>query len=139
MKKLSPTQLKAAHAVAKEARQRAYAPYSKFQVGAALVLADGSILPGCNVENASFGGTVCAERTAIFSAVAQKGKTFQAQAIVLVTEPEAVPCGLCLQVMAEFCAPDMPVYLGSPKAPGKAITFGKLLPHSFEANFLRKK
>jgi cytidine deaminase len=122
--------LQKAHHAAAEARNNSYSPYSKFRVGAALLLENGEIVAGCNVENASYGGTLCAERTAISSAVARFGKIRPA-AMILVTEPEAVPCGLCLQVMAEFCPPDFPVYLGTPAGLGPRVTLKELLPRPF--------
>jgi homotetrameric cytidine deaminase len=128
--------LKEAHHIAVEARKNSYSPYSRFRVGAALVLENGKIVGGCNVENSSFGGTICAERTAFSSAIAQFGK-IRPKALVLVTEPEAVPCGLCLQVMAEFCPPDFPVYLGTPAGPGEAVTLKNLLPRPFGPDSLK--
>ena len=123
---------------ASAARKRAYSPYSKFQVGAALILEDGSIVPGCNVENASYGATNCAERTAVFSAVAQKGAGVKPIGIVLVTEPVAFPCGPCLQVMGEFFAADTPVYLATPSGIVDEKRFGDLMPNLFNADFLKK-
>lgn len=103
------------HALA--ARQNAYAPYSGFLVGAALRCADGSVFTGCNVENASYSLTLCAERNAIVQAVAAGNRSFRSIAIVggkteeqAVTQP-CYPCGACLQVLAEFCEPDFPVLL----------------------------
>jgi cytidine deaminase len=130
--------LKKTHAEALKARKKSYSPYSRYSVGAALLLEDGTIVPGCNVENASFGATICAERTAFFSAVAQLGK-FKPEALVLITEPAAVPCGLCLQVMAEFCPKDFPIYLGTPRSLGKKVKLKDLLPHSFGPESLEKK
>ncbi len=135
---LSKDALEKAFRVALESRQKAYAPYSKFLVGAALVLADGSIFGGCNVENASYGATICAERTAIFSAIAQKGNKLQADGIVLVTNPVAFPCGLCLQVMGEFFAPSTPVYLADERGIREKKSLGELLPNTFGAEFLKK-
>lgn len=122
--------LEAAHKVACEARDRAYAPYSRFLVGAALILDDGEIVPGCNVENSSFGVTVCAERNAFFAAAGRHGKP-RPNALVLVTDPEATPCGLCLQVMAEFCPPEFPVYLSTPGKLGAKTELRALLPRPF--------
>ena len=130
--------LEQAYRAALQARERAYAPYSKFRVGAALVLRDGSIFSGCNVENASYGATNCAERTAVFSAVAEKGGKLDVAGIVLVTEPMAYPCGLCLQVMGEFFSPDTPVYLTDPAGVRERKRFGDLLPNAFAAEFLKK-
>ncbi len=95
---------------AKQAASRAYAPYSKFTVGAAILLQDGSMVAGCNVENASYGATICAERVAATTAVAAGHKDWKAIAIV---SPTGVsPCGMCRQFMSEF-APQLPIYYGS--------------------------
>lgn len=128
--------LSSAHKIACEARLRAHAPYSRYLVGAALVLEDGSIIPGCNVENASYGGTICAERAAFCAAVAQKGK-IRPQALVFVTETEAMPCGLCLQVIAEFCSDDFPLYPSTPKDLGAKKELRDFLPHPFRSEKLR--
>lgn len=118
------------HAAALAAQKNSYSPYSNYPVGAALLLADGSIVAGCNVENSSYGATICAERNAFWAAVAAKGK-IKPVAMVLVTREEAVPCGLCLQVMSEFCAPDFPIYLGTPAGPGTKVTLKEFLPRPF--------
>ena len=89
----------------------AYAPYSKFRVGCAIAANDGSLITGCNVENSSFGLTNCAERTALFSAIAAGKTKFKAVAIVADGDQKPYPCGACRQVLAEFCAPDMPIYV----------------------------
>lgn len=128
--------LEKAFAIAFEARLRAYAPYSKFLVGAALVLESGEIIPGCNVENASYGGTICAERNAFCAAVAKVGSV-KPKALVLVTEPEATPCGLCLQTMAEFCKPNFPIYLSTPKGLGRKVELKELLPQPFGPDKLK--
>lgn len=117
--------------VALEARKRAHAPYSKFMVGAALKLKGvDDPVPGCNVENASFGATVCAERNSFFGARSQQG-SFEPEFIVLVTEPAATPCALCLQVMNEFCSPDFPVYIADSKEISDKRLLKELLPFSF--------
>jgi cytidine deaminase len=117
-------------AAAFQALEHAHAPYSEYLVGAALLCEDGTVFSGCNVENASFGLTNCAERTAIFSAVAAGHRNFTAMAIAASKEPAPFPCGACRQVMAEFCGPDFPVYIA--EGPGfKSATLGELLPHSF--------
>ena len=107
--------------------KRAYAPYSKFHVGAALVSNDGRIFEGCNVENISFGLTICAERNAVFAAVAAGCREFRKIVIVADTEEPASPCGACRQVLAEF-NPDMEVVLGTFK--GKTLNYrlSELLP-----------
>lgn len=115
-------------AVAKEAAANAYAPYSKFHVGAAVLDADGSITPGCNVENAAYGSTICAERTALVSAVVQGRR--QPVALAVYTEPGVSPCGSCRQVMVEL-GPTMQVYLGNAKGRLVCTSIAELLPNSF--------
>lgn len=118
-------------AEARQARLASYSPYSHFAVGAALLCVDGSIIRGCNVENASYGLTLCAERNAIFQAVAQGKRAFKALAIAGNGTNPVFPCGACLQVMAEF-APEMTLFLGS--ADGKDIittSVQALLPAQF--------
>jgi cytidine deaminase len=111
--------------------ERAYAPYSHFQVGAALLRGDGSIQAGCNVENASYGGTICAERTAICAAAAQGMRPGDLVALVVVTEAETLtpPCGLCRQVIAEF-AEDLPILLAN-RRERSLHQISELLPHAF--------
>ncbi len=118
------------------AREKAHAPYSRFKVGAAILLADGSIVPGCNVENSSFGATICAERNAVCATVAKFGKV-DARALVLVTEPVASPCGLCLQVLTEFCRPDLPIHLSTPKGIQKTVLLRDFLPFPFGPDQLK--
>lgn len=118
---------------ARAVKSNAYMPYSKFPVGAALLLKDGSIINGVNVENVSFGATNCAERTAIFTAITkgyQKGD-FQAIAISGATEDYLPPCSICRQVLVEFCSPDMPVYLTNAKKECKELTLKELVPYAF--------
>lgn len=130
------SEIQQAYELAKDARTRAHAPYSKFFVGAALILENGEIVPGCNVENASYGGTICAERNAFCAAVARAGR-IKPKALVLVTEPAATPCGLCLQVMAEFCSPKFPIYLSNPQKLGEKVELKDLLPHPFGPDKLK--
>ena len=115
--------------LAEEARKRAYAPYSSFLVGAALLCSDGSTYTGCNVENASFSPTCCAERVAIFKAISEGNRQFEAIAIVGgkgdCADP-CYPCGVCRQVMSEFCSADFKIITTD-----GAITLGELLPKSF--------
>ena len=101
--------------LAKEAQANAYAPYSNFKVGAALLLSDGNVIKGCNVENASYGLTNCAERTAMFAALAQgyKKEDFKELAIFSSCNPPASPCGACRQVMVELMSKDGKVYIGN--------------------------
>ncbi len=125
-----PAKITAAYGRAKAARLKAHAPYSKFQVGAALV--GPSVTTGCNVENASYGGTVCAERIAIFKAVSEGVVEGVTDIIVVTDAPEpAYPCAFCLQVMAEFFDPSLRVWLGDLKGVRSMHTFGELLPHPF--------
>ncbi|VGO19822.1 cytidine deaminase [Pontiella sulfatireligans] len=117
--------------IASQALENAHAPYSNYRVGAALLCADGTVFLGCNVENASFGLTNCAERTAVFSAVAAGQIQFTAIAIAASGEPAPFPCGACRQVLVEFCGPDFPVYVAQ-KDGFATTTLGELLPHSFD-------
>lgn len=110
-------------------REKTYSPYSHFGVGAALVCEDGSIYEGCNIENASFGLTNCAERTAIFKAVSEGHTKFKALAVVADTEGPCAPCGACRQVMAEFKIPL--IIMGNLMGNIKIVTIEELLPFSF--------
>lgn len=114
-----------------EARELAYVPYSKFKVGAALLTADGKVYNGCNIENASYPMTNCAERTAMFKAISEGDSSFSALAVVADTEGPVSPCGACRQVIAEFCAPDMPVYLTNLNGDVQETTVSELLPGAF--------
>ena len=115
-------------AAAKKAREQAYAPYSEFTVGAALLTKNGKVFVGCNVENASLGLTVCAERSAVAAAVVGGEKDFEAIAIVANSKKPALPCGACRQVLAEF-SPSMKIVVGTTTA-GKQEQFSltTLLP-----------
>lgn len=114
------------------ARKNAYVPYSKFAVGAALLTASEQIITGCNIENASYGLTNCAERTAFFKAVSEGERIFQALAVVAGTAEPVSPCGACRQVMAEFCPADLPVYLGNLEGRILETTVAELLPYAFD-------
>lgn len=120
--------------LAVEAMGHAYAPYSGFQVGAALLCADGSVYQGCNIENAAYSPTNCAERTAVFKAVSEGEREFTAIAVVggsgETLDAACTPCGVCRQVLAEFCEPEMPVILGTPEEM-RVLTLGELLPFAF--------
>ncbi len=117
-------------AAALAARQAAYAPYSRFQVGAALLTRDGEIVPGCNVENASFGLCLCAERNAITTAVAAGQRSFSALAVATASSPPAPPCGLCLQFLAEFCV-DLPLLLVNPRGERQRTRLSRLMTRPF--------
>ena len=117
--------------LAVQARERAYVPYSQFKVGAALLDAQGRIYLGCNIENAAFSPTNCAERTAIFKAVSEGVREFKALAVVADTEEPVTPCGVCRQVMAEFFDPQMPIYLGNLRGDVLKTSLAELLPASF--------
>ena len=112
-----------------KARENAYSPYSHFAVGAALLCEDGTIYEGCNIENASYGLTNCAERTAIFKAVSEGHIKFKALAVVADTEGPCAPCGACRQVMAEFKIPL--IIMGNLMGNIKIVTIEELLPFSF--------
>ena len=111
------------------ARERAYAPYSKFLVGASVLAKSGKIYTGCNIENASYGLTVCAERNALFSAVGAGEREFTALCVVGDTEEPISPCGACRQVMAEFKVPR--IILANLKGDVKEYTLEELLPYGF--------
>ena len=121
----------------KKAREKAYVPYSKFQVGAALLTEDGNVFHGCNIENAGYSMTNCAERTAMFKAVSDGHRKFSAIAVTADTEGPVSPCGACRQVLAEFCSQDMPVYLTNLKGEVLKTTVGELLPGSFSAEDMK--
>ena len=120
---------------AKEARKKSYCPYSGFAVGAALLAEDGRVFCGCNVENASYGVACCAERTALFSAVAAGVRRFSAIAIVgekvgNTPDKPCPPCGACRQALSEFCTGELPVYFCEGEGV-KQTTLGELLPMNF--------
>ena len=121
-------------AAAQRARGLSYSPYSHFRVGAALLTKSGKIYTGCNIENAAFSATVCAERTAFFKAVSEGEREFEAIAIIGgkegETAPFCAPCGVCRQVMAEFCPKDFKVILGN-EAHFEVYTLDMVLPFSF--------
>ena len=129
---------KALLAIAEEARELAYSPYSGITVGAALLTKDGKIFKGANIENASYTPTVCAERVAMFTAVHKGERKFTAMAIVGGKRGENVsaycaPCGVCRQVMREFCEDDFAIYMVG-KDGYESFTLADILPHSFRAS-----
>ena len=124
-------------AMAVEAMGHAYAPYSGYKVGAALLCADGSVYCGCNIENAAYSPTICGERTAFFKAVYDGHRDFTAIAVCGgkdgVLSGIFPPCGVCRQVMREFCQDDFLIYLVAADASIETVTLSELLPHSFSA------
>lgn len=112
-----------------EARQQSYSPYSNFAVGAALLCEDGTIYKGCNIENASYGLTNCAERTAIFKAISEGHRKFKALAVVADTERPCAPCGACRQVMKEFKIPT--IIMANLMGHMEIVSIEDLLPFSF--------
>jgi cytidine deaminase len=122
-------------AAATNARARAFAPYSKFQVGAALEALDGTIVPGCNVESASYGLTICAERNAIFRGVADGFHCFKRVCVVTDTDKPTPPCGACRQLLWEF-APDAEVLLANLKGDVIRYTVRELIPGAFDGKQL---
>ncbi|MDR4888982.1 cytidine deaminase [Fredinandcohnia sp. QZ13] len=124
---------------AKKARELAYVPYSKFKVGAALLTKDGKVYHGCNIENAAYSVTNCAERTALFKAVSEGDKKFAAIAVVADTDRPVPPCGACRQVISELCQPDTKVYLSNLKGDIQEITINELLPGAFTPEDLNGK
>lgn len=121
-------------AFAREAQEKAYAPYSDFRVGAA-VYADGEIFQGVNVENAAYGATLCAERAAVMAAVTAGFRELQAIAVVGDSEAPTVPCGCCRQVLAEF-NPEMRVIMGAKSDDVMVMTLDELLPEAFVRGYL---
>ena len=121
-----------------QSRERAYVPYSNFSVGAALLTEEGEIFTGCNIENQSYPAGLCAERTAIFSAVAAGHLHFQGIAVsggAKGKEPKdfCLPCGICLQVMSEFCGPEFPILIVKNEEEVQEYQLKELLPHVFQS------
>ncbi|RBW68965.1 cytidine deaminase [Bacillus taeanensis] len=116
---------------AKKARERAYAPYSKFKVGAALLTEDGKVYHGCNIENAAYSLCNCAERTALFKAHSEGDRKYELLVVVADTERPVPPCGACRQVISELCDPEMKVILTNLKDNIQEISVKELLPGAF--------
>ena len=112
------------------ARTRAYAPYSRFRVGAALLTEDGQIFLGCNIENVSYGATTCAERIALYNAVANGHRRFQALAMIVAAEEPITPCGLCRQVIHEL-SPDLQMIMATTSGKSNSFRIGELIPNPF--------
>lgn len=123
-------------AEAEKARQNAYAPYSNFKVGAAVETEDGDIYIGCNVESASYGLTVCAERVAIWKGISRGVTKFGRIAVVVDTEEPTPPCGTCRQIIWEFCG-DVPVILANLHGKRETVMMSELLPRAFDSKFLK--
>jgi cytidine deaminase len=130
-KELTPGEVKRLVAAAARARKNASAPYSKFHVGAALLTNRGKIYGGCNVESASYGLTVCAERNAVFSAIADGKRGFRAIAVITDVDPPTPPCGACRQVLWDQCR-DIEVILAATSGRFERTTMSALLPRAFE-------
>lgn len=124
--------------IAIDARENAYVPYSKFKVGAAVVTADGSIYTGCNIENASYGATNCAERTAIFKAISEGHKKIKAIAVVGDMSTNTYPCGICRQVIVEFATEDIQIILVKNEDEYIVKTMEEILPGAFTKEDLLK-
>lgn len=126
--------------LAKEAMKKSYAPYSNYNVGAVLLTKNSDIYKGCNVENASYSATCCAERNALFNAVANGEREFEAIMVIGGKNGEitdyAMPCGICRQALAEFCDADFKVYVGKSENDIKEFSLGELLPYSFDKSKL---
>jgi len=128
-----PANLSELRAAARAAREHAYAPYSTFAVGAAVETTDGRRFSGANVENASYGLTICAERTAVFAAVLAGARRLAAVAVSGPDGTTTTPCGACRQVLAEFGAPDVPLTYARADGGWSDTTLGELLPVAFDA------
>lgn len=121
---------------AKKVREMAYAPFSNFKVGAAVRTKNGKIYTGCNVESASYGLTVCAERIAIWKAVSEGEREFVRVSVVADTEELTPPCGVCRQIIWEFCG-DIPVTFSNLKGKTETVQMSELLPRAFDTKFLK--
>lgn len=121
---------------AKKVREMAYAPFSNFRVGAAVRTKNGKIYTGCNVESASYGLTVCAERIAVWKAVSEGEREFVRVAVVADTEELTPPCGVCRQIIWEFCG-DIPVTFANLKGKTETVQMSELLPRAFDTKFLK--
>ena len=121
--------------LARDSRDHAHAPYSKFKVGAALLVASGEIVTGCNIENASYGLTLCAERVAVFKAVSEGLREFDAIAVVADSRRPAAPCGSCRQILWEFCG-DIWVHMARPGRKTTTHRMSELLPLPFDGRNL---
>ncbi len=133
-----PASVRRAYQTAKKSRMKAYAPYSKYKVGAGLVAKGGKLFPGANVENASYGGAICAEQVAILKAASEGARKFTDIVVVTSASPPGFPCGRCLQMMAEFFAPETRIWVGDMKQIRDVRTFLQLVPKPFGPAQLRE-
>ena len=118
-----------------DAREHAHAPFSKFRVGAAVEDSSGRIHTGCNVENATYGLTICAERVAVFKAISEGAREFRRVAVAADTDVLTPPCGACRQILWEFCG-DVEVVLVNPRGKSESLRMKDLFPRAFDASFL---
>jgi cytidine deaminase len=130
-----PAGMKELARLARAARKHAHAPFSRFRVGAALRTRSGRIVTGCNVENASYGLTVCAERVAVFKALSEGFRAFDAIAVAADSKALTPPCGACRQVLWEMCG-DILVHLGDLRGRGRVLRLSEILPMPFDARYL---
>jgi cytidine deaminase len=121
---------------AMQAREKAFAPYSKFKVGAAVQTKDGKIYTGCNIESATYGATVCAERVAIWKAVSEGETEFTHLAVIADTKILTPPCGICRQIIWEFCG-DIPITFSNLQGKIETVQMSELLPRAFDTKFLK--
>lgn len=121
-----------------EGQKNAYAPYSGKLIGAAVLMDNGKIYGGCNVENASYGGTVCAERTAIFKGISDGAKKIKEVLVVSSEKNPWPPCGFCRQVIAEFASPETPIHLTNPQGQSRSFKFIDIFPEAFGPSHLNK-
>lgn len=133
MRALHEVEVKNMLRMAQEAKARAYVPYSRFRVGACLKAASGAYYMGCNIENAAYSPTICAERTAVFKAIYEGERSFEGLAVIWDGEGFAAPCGVCRQVLAEFCDANMPVVCANRAGEYRTLSLGELLPEAFTA------
>jgi len=134
---LSTEEIERLIGAARAARDCSLSPFSSFCVGAAVETEDGKIYTGCNIESASFGLTVCAERVAIWKALSEGERRFRRLAVVVDTDPLTPPCGTCRQIIWEFCR-DVTVVLANMSGKVEAVEMRELLPRAFDARFLRE-
>ncbi len=138
---LSPAEQQRLRELARAAAANSYSPYSHFRVGAALLLADGSIISGCNVENCSYRLTSCAEQAAIARAVSECGPSIRLRAVAVanLNNSASMPCGACRQTLSEFGDDDVLILYPGESGANESTTLGALLPHAFRMQFLQQK